>query len=299
MADVASMTGFSDATQATEFGSVGVELKSVNGRFLELSLRLPEELRYAESLLRERVTAVVARGKVDCRVSLTRDAVAASTAINQAALAQLAELTRQVHNALPRAAPMGIGDILRWPGVIESTAGDAETWRPALLQALEAALSGLLASRAREGAALRNGLLERCAAIEAILARLRDQLPRILAEMERRLQERMAQSLGTALAGSALTREEINDRIRQELSLHGMRSDVAEEMDRLAAHVAEVRRALQAGGAVGRRLDFLMQELNREANTIGSKASAIDTTNAAVELKLIIEQMREQVQNLE
>jgi len=299
MADVASMTGFSDSTVTTDFGAITVEMKSVNGRFLELSLRLPEELRYAEGPLRERVTAAVARGKLDCRVALARDPLATGTRVNETVLAQIAELWRQVHATLPQATPLGVADILRWPGVIESAAADPEAWRQPLLRAAEAALTGLQASRVREGAALRNALLERCSGILAILAQLREAVPRILAEAERRLQERLSQALGTALAGSALSREEINDRIRQELTLQGMRADIAEEMDRLAAHVAEVRRTLAQGGAVGRRLDFLMQELNREANTIGSKASAVDMTNAAVELKLLIEQMREQVQNLE
>jgi uncharacterized protein (TIGR00255 family) len=299
MADVASMTGFSDSTVTTDFGAITVEMKSVNGRFLELSLRLPEELRYAEGLLRERVTAAVARGKLDCRVALARDPLATATRVNENVLAQISELWRQVHASLPQATPLGVADILRWPGVIESAAADPEAWRQPLIRAADAALAGLQASRVREGTALRAALLERCEGIMGILAQLREVVPRILAEAERRLQERLSQALGTALAGSALSREEINDRIRQELTLHGMRADIAEEMDRLSAHVAEVRRTLTQGGAVGRRLDFLMQELNREANTIGSKASAVDMTNAAVELKLLIEQMREQVQNIE
>jgi len=299
MADVASMTGFSDSTVTTHFGAITVEMKSVNGRFLELSLRLPDELRYAEGTVRERVTAAVARGKVDCRIALARAAVTTTSRINEAVLAQISGLWQQVHAALPQATPMGVADILRWPGVIESATADPEDWRGALLQAADEALAGLQASRAREGAALRAALLERCDGITRILGQLREAVPRILADAERRLQERLSQALGTALAGSALSREEINDRIRQELTLHGMRADIAEEMDRLGAHVAEVRRTLAQGGAVGRRLDFLMQELNREANTIGSKASAVDMTNAAVELKLLIEQMREQVQNLE
>jgi uncharacterized protein (TIGR00255 family) len=299
MADLASMTGFSDATELTEFGSITVELKSVNGRFLELSSRLPEEIRSAEPPLRERIQAAVVRGKLDCRVSIARDATAGAGRLDPDALAQLTALAQRVQAALPQAPPLGVGEILRWPGVLESGAGDAEAWRAPLLRALERALEGLLLARRREGAALGAALLERCDGIEAVLARLREAVPRMIAEMERRLQERLGQALGGALGGAAITREEINERIRQELTLHGMRSDVAEEMDRLATHVAEVRRIVRAGGAAGRRLDFLMQELNREANTIGSKASAIDMTHAAVELKLLIEQMREQVQNLE
>jgi uncharacterized protein (TIGR00255 family) len=299
MADVASMTGFSDSTQTTEFGAVTVEMKSVNGRFLELSLRLPDELRYAEGPLRERITAAVARGKVDCRVALVRETPVTATRVNETVLAQIAELWRQVHASLPQATPLGVADILRWPGVIESAAADPQAWRVPLMQAAEAALAGLQGSRVREGTALRAALLERCDGIVRIISQLREVVPRILAEAERRLHERLSAALGTALAGSALSREEINDRIRQELSVQGMRADIAEEMDRLGAHVQEVRRTLAEGGAVGRRLDFLMQELNREANTIGSKASAVDMSNAAVELKLLIEQMREQVQNLE
>jgi len=299
MAEIASMTGFSDSTQTAEFGAVTVEIKSVNGRFLELTLRLPEELRYAEAAVRERIGAAVARGKLDCRVSVTRDPLVARARINDTALTQLGALAQQVQAALPQAAPMGVADVLRWPGLIETEAADPELWRAPLMQALEQSLDGLLASRVREGTALRAALLERCDRMEAILVMLRASVPRILADMERRLNERMTQALGTALAGTTLSREEINERIRQELTLHGMRSDVGEEIDRLAAHVTEVRRTLQQGGAVGRRLDFLMQELNREANTIASKANAIDMTTAAVELKLLIEQMREQVQNLE
>ena len=247
MAEVASMTGFSDSTVTTDFGAVTVELKSVNGRFLELSLRLPEELRYAEGPLRERVTAAVARGKLDCRVSVSRDALASPSRVNEAMLAQIAELWRQVHATLPQATPLGVADILRWPGVIESSAADPESWREPLMQAMGSALAGLQASRAREGAALRAALLERCEGILRILARLREAVPRIMAEAERRLQDRLSQALGTALAGSALSREEINDRIRQELTLHGMRADIAEEMDRLSTHVAEVRRTLDQG----------------------------------------------------
>ena len=299
MADLASMTGFSDCTQTTEFGSVTVELKSVNGRFLELSLRLPEELRYAEAPLRERLQSALTRGKLDCRVSLARDPATAGGRLNPQVLAHVAELARQVRQTLPEAGTLGIGDILRWPGLVESAAADADAWRAPLMAALDGALAGLVGARRREGAALRQALLERCDGIDAVIGRLREAVPRLLAEMERRLQERLSQALGPALGGAGISREETGERIRQELTLYGMRADVAEELDRLAAHVAEVRRILAEGGAAGRRLDFLMQELNREANTIGSKANVIDTTNAAVELKLLIEQMREQVQNLE
>jgi uncharacterized protein (TIGR00255 family) len=189
--------------------------------------------------------------------------------------------------------------MLAWPGVVETPTVDGEALRGALQTTLDDALSALTASRQREGAALHAILTERCDAIDAIVAQMRPRVPEILAGLERKLAERLTQALTPALEGGSVSREEIVDRIRQEVTLYGLRADVDEELKRLATHVAEVRRVLKAGGAVGRRLDFLMQELNREANTLGSKASAIDLTQAAVELKLAIEQMREQIQNLE
>jgi len=189
--------------------------------------------------------------------------------------------------------------VLRWPGVVDAGGVSGEALLEPLLATLDRALSGLRESRRREGAALAGALLERCDGIAAITLRLREAAPRILADLERRTQERLAQTLGAAISPSLLSREEIAERIRQEVTLLGLRADIAEELDRLGAHVAEVRRILAQGGGVGRRLDFLLQELNRESNTVASKASAIDMTQAAVELKLLIEQMREQVQNLE
>jgi uncharacterized protein (TIGR00255 family) len=300
MAHVASMTGFADATRAAADGSkLTVELRSVNNRFLELSLRLPDELRAAEGRLRELVAASLSRGKVDCRVGLARESGGEATHINPAVLDQLARLSQLVHAALPQVQPLRVADVLRWPGAIEGPAAVGEALQEPLLAALESALEGLVQSRRREGAALATALLERCTGIEAVVVRLREVVPRILAETERRTQERLTQVLGAALAASTLSREEISDRIRQEVALLGMKADIAEELDRLGTHVAEVRRVLAQGGGVGRRLDFLLQELNREANTVASKAAAVDMTQSAVELKLLIEQMREQVQNLE
>jgi uncharacterized protein (TIGR00255 family) len=193
-----------------------------------------------------------------------------------------------------------VAEVLAWPGAIESPQLDAEALQDALTAALDQALDHLQASRGREGAAIADGLLGRCSAIEAIVDRLRVRLPELRAAVERRLAERLTQALATPLAAAAaLSRDDVAERIRQEVTLYGLRADVDEELSRLATHVAEVRRVVDAGGAVGRRLDFLMQELNREANTLGSKATAIDLAQSAIELKLLIEQMREQVQNLE
>jgi uncharacterized protein (TIGR00255 family) len=302
MAAVASMTGFAAASAAAPRATLSVELKSVNARFLELGIRLPDELRALEVGARELLGARLARGKVDLRVTVARDPNALDARLNRQALGRLTSIAAEAASAVPGAAPLGLADVLRWPGVIESGEDDAEQLRAPFSQALEQALDLLGQARLREGAALRAALLERCDGIDRILADLRVQVPAILAMLVRKLQERLTQALIPALSASgsnSLSREELNDRIRQEVTLYGMRADVDEELQRLATHVVEVRRVLNAGGAVGRRLDFLMQELNREANTVGSKASAIEMTNAAVELKLLIEQMREQIQNLE
>ncbi|GAB4471317.1 MAG: YicC family protein [Burkholderiaceae bacterium] len=300
MAAVASMTGFAVANRETSSGVVSVDVRSVNARFLDLALRVSDELRPYEQAVRNAIAQRLARGKVDCRVVLQRQGTAQAPRINATALAQLAQLAREVRAALPEAAPLAVGEVLAWHGVIESASADAEELRAAVLAAVAEALDALQAARAREGAALAAALLARCDGIDAIVAQLRPRVPELLAAMERKLLERLNQTLAPALAANAtLTREEIADRIRQEVTLYGLRADVDEELKRLSTHVAEVRRVLAAGGAVGRRLDFLMQELNREANTLGSKASAIEMTHAAVELKILIEQMREQIQNLE
>jgi len=300
MAAVASMTGFAAGSNASPRVTVSVELKSVNARFLELAIRLPDELRSLEAGARELLASRLTRGKVDMRVTLTRDSSASDARLNPSALSRLVAIAAEAQAAIPTAAPFGLGDILRWPGVIESGDDDVEQLREPFVRALADALELLSQARLREGSALRLALLERCDGIDRILTDLRSQVPAILAMMGRKLQERLSQALVPALSGSNhLSREEVNDRIRQEVTLYGMRTDVEEEMQRLGTHVTEVRRVLNSGGAVGRRLDFLMQELNREANTLGSKASAIEMTNAAVELKLLIEQMREQIQNLE
>jgi uncharacterized protein (TIGR00255 family) len=294
------MTGFATASALTPLGGVSVELKSVNSRFLDLTLRVPDDLRHLEGALREQIAARVARGKVECRLSLQRDPSAHPPRLNLTALHQLATLAADAAAALPGAQGLSVAEALQWPGVVESPLADIEGLREPALAALATALDGLQVAREREGEATSTLLRERCDGIVAIVDSLRGHLPAMLGVLERKLQERLSQALTPGLAGAAsLSRDEINDRIRQEVTLYGLRADVDEEMKRLLTHVSEVRRLLAAGGAVGRRLDFLMQELNREANTLGSKATAIELTGAAVELKLLIEQMREQIQNLE
>jgi uncharacterized protein (TIGR00255 family) len=300
MAAVASMTGFASASAPSSLGALSAELKSVNARFLDLTLRMADELRQFEGAVRETLAARIARGKVECRITVQRQSAAEMPRINADALGRLARLAQEIRTHIPDAAPLGVADALAWPGIVEAAAHDTDALRAALLGLLGRACDEFEASRRREGDALAAGLLQRCDAIDAIVAELRGRAPEMLAAIERRLIERLNQTLTPALAGSgAVSREDLADRIRQEVTLYGLRADVDEELNRLATHVAEVRRVLAAGGAVGRRLDFLMQELNREANTLGSKATAIDLTQAAIELKMAIEQMREQIQNLE
>lgn len=294
------MTGFAVATRPTAIGPVSVELKSVNSRFLDLSVRYPDELRSVEPALREAINARIARGKVECRLGISRVAAESAGGLNLAALARLKHLASEVAGELPDIGALRTIDVLSWPGVVDAPVADPDALRAAVLAALGEALEALAASRQREGAALRDILLASCSAIDAVADQLKARVPDLLNAVERKLVERLEQALGRSLAEtSVLSRDEIADRIRQEVTLYGLKMDVDEELKRLATHVNEVRRVLQAGGPVGRRLDFLMQELNREANTLGSKAAAIEMTNASVELKILIEQMREQIQNLE
>lgn len=300
MKSVASMTGFASAACPTALGRLTLELRSVNSRFLDLSLKMPDDLRNVEGAVREAIAAQIARGKVECRVSIARGAGESQPQLNADALTRLADLAKQVEQMLPAAAPINTADVLNWPGIVETPGAEPDVLRAQILSTLAEALSMLAESRRREGAALSGGLLAQCGEVERIASLLTARVPDLVAAVERKLSERLEKALGAALLGaSTLTREEVSERIRQEVTLYALKMDVDEEIKRLCTHVVEVRRVLASGGAVGRRLDFLMQELNREANTVGSKAAAIEMTQASVELKLLIEQMREQIQNLE
>ena len=300
MKPVASMTGFASAARPTALGQLTLDLRSVNSRFLDLLLRLPDELRVLEPMLRETIAGRLSRGKVECRINIVRGVGAAEPTLNAATLGQLTGLAAQVEQSMPGVQGLSMADVLGWPGVVETPGSDPDALRATTADALAEALNGMTASRQREGASLREALLGTCAQIESIANQLKTRAPDLLAAVEHKLVERLEQALGEAMTrATTLTREEIADRIRQEVTLYGLKMDVEEEIKRLTTHVNEVRRVLGAGGPVGRRLDFLMQELNREANTVGAKAAAIEMTNASVELKILIEQMREQIQNLE
>ena len=297
---VASMTGYAVASGATPLGTVTIECRSVNSRFLDLALRLNEDLRFADPLIRETLQKRIARGKVEIRGYITPDENAAPVRINTAVLNRLIEVQNTILETLPQANKLSVSNLLAMPGVMVTDRPDQDAVAQTVLTVLNNMLDAFTASRAREGEALANVLLNNCEQIEEVVTDIKGRMPDILAHIENKLRERLENALSSALTEkSTLTREEVSDRIRQEVTLYALRMDVEEEINRLFTHVAEVRRILKKGGAVGRRLDFVVQEMNREANTLGSKAAAIEMTHASVALKVIIEQMREQIQNLE
>lgn len=287
---VQSMTGF--AVQTRDLGSVSLhlELRSVNSRYLDLGFRIVDDLRAAEPAIRERISARLGRGKVECRLNLQAGhAAPRSMALNAALLDQLADAQAALRARFADAAPLSVNELLRWPGMLADDSLGFDEMLPAIVALAEAALDDLVAARRREGEKLADMIRERVARMRELVAVANPRMPAVVAEY----QERLTAKLRDAVASLD------EDRIRQEVALYAQRIDVAEELSRLTTHLDEVERILKAGGAAGKRLDFLMQELNREANTLASKSPATDITGIAMEMKVLIEQMREQVQNLE
>ena len=286
---IASMTGFARRELAGSWGTLTCELRSVNHRYLEPGFRLPEELRPLESDLRQLLSKNLKRGKVDCTIHL-RGAQAAERElrVDAAALARVAAALKQVTTAVPTSTVDAV-EVLRWPGVIEAANPDSEALLVAGRTLFQQTLDDLGAMRAREGKRLGELIEQRCANLASLVVQVRTKLPEIQIRVRSRLNERVAE-----LAASV-----DRERIEQEIVLQLQRIDVAEEMDRLVGHIEETRRVMSGGEAAGRRLDFLMQELNREANTLASKSQDLDTTRITVDMKVLIEQMREQVQNIE
>ena len=287
---ITSMTGFARREAAGPWGTLVCELRSVNHRFLESGFRLPDELRAAEPELRQCLMRELKRGKVDCTISLRSAQGAHGTLeLDAEALERLLARVRELSSAVSAEHTANLLDVLRWPGIIRdnSTVGEE-------LQAVAKALVGetlaeLVAARTREGERLRELIDQRCAALAALVAQVRTRLPEVQQRVRTRLDERIAE----------LAVQVDQERLEQELAILLQRLDVDEELDRLCGHIDEIRRATAGTEPAGRRLDFLMQELNREANTLSSKSQDLETTRAAVEMKVIIEQMREQVQNVE
>ncbi len=285
-----SMTGYATASRELAWGAVSVELRSVNHRYLDLSFRMPDELRQTEQAMRETISAAITRGKIECRVSYAlRPGAQGGNEIDATLLAQLLRLDAQVRAALPGARPLGVPDILRWPGMLGAEAMPVDEFRATATALLGEALREFAAARAREGAKLAAVILERAAGMRERIAAVKPRLPGIIAAFQEKLNAKLKEAMLSA----------DDERVRQEITLFINKIDVDEELSRLATHLDELERIVGKGGASGKRLDFLMQELNREANTLGSKSADVEVTRVAMDLKLLIEQMREQIQNIE
>jgi uncharacterized protein (TIGR00255 family) len=284
----ASMTAFGRLEKSSDWGSASWEIRTVNHRYLEMSVRLPEDLRVLEPAVREHISACIKRGKVDCTLRFDQGGeVTAALPINQT----LAQTIVNAAAALPITNPSPINplDVLRWPGVIEKQELDGDSVSGPLLALLDDTLALLVETREREGSKIKDMIMERCEAASAQVQKMRNRLPEIMASVRERYLSRAQE------AQLELDKE----RLEQEMLLLAQKMDVAEELDRMDAHIQEIQRVMAQKEPKGRRLDFLMQEMNREANTLGSKAIHIDTSNSSVELKVLIEQMREQIQNIE
>ena len=283
------MTGFARRESSGPWGSLVCELRSVNHRFLETGFRLPEELRAAEGDLRQRLAQTVRRGKCDCTLTYRpAQAAAVSLDVDTLALERLLSRLGELSRAYP-AGSVNLLDVLRWPGVLKDQGAAGEELLAAARSLFEAAVADLRAAREREGEKLREVLEQRCAALETLVKQVQGRLPEIQARLSARMRDRIKE-----LAAGADP-----ERLEQEVALLLQRLDVDEELERLTGHITEVRRVLTGNEPAGRRLDFLMQELNREANTLSSKSQDLETTRCAVDMKVLIEQMREQVQNAE
>jgi uncharacterized protein (TIGR00255 family) len=284
------MTAFARSELRSEMGTILWELRSVNHRYLDIYLRLPEELRALEPAIRERLGGQIRRGKVEGTLRYKTDVSQGYRfTIQQEVARKLVEASREIETLLPNPAPVSALDVLRWPGVLEAVAPELETLAKPVLECLDKALQEFVETRAREGGRLRGFLLKRCTEMEPLLERVRERLPVILDNARERLVARLGE-IRDALNG---------ERLEQEVVLFAQKIDVAEELERLAAHLEEVRRVLDGNDPAGRRLDFLMQEMHREANTLGAKSVDLETTRVSVDLKVLIEQMREQIQNVE
>jgi uncharacterized protein (TIGR00255 family) len=286
---IRSMTGFARRERQYPWGLLAWELKTVNHRYLEVGCRLPEEFRAAEADFRHAVASAVRRGKVECSLHFRPAAATGALEIDTEALAAVTQRAQHLAAQAGPAARIAVLELLRWPGVVRDQTRDAAALIAAAQALLGEALIDLARFRDSEGGRLREALEQRCNGLAEFADRVAERLPEVRARMRAKLLDRVAQ----------LTADVDHDRLEQELAILAQRLDVDEELDRLRGHVAEVRKAFTGQEPAGRRLDFLMQELNREANTLSSKSQDIETTRAAVDMKVLIEQMREQVQNIE
>jgi len=287
---IQSMTAFARTQSQGEWGSAVCELRSINHRYLELSVRMPDALQALEAQMRERIRHHIRRGKIECTIRFQPgDVTGPAITINHHLAEELCKATDVIAKMLTHAAPINPMDVLRWPQILQMAEVDVETIQEEIITLLDKGLQDLVAARMREGEELKQLFLPRLDGMKAELAKVRHRLPEIHHQQRARLVARFNDA----------KIELDSNRFEQEVVLFAQKMDVTEELERLGAHISEVRRILKHGGVAGRRLDFLMQELNREANTLGAKSVDVDTTRASVELKVLIEQIREQVQNVE
>ena len=286
---ILSMTGYATASAELDNGSLTLELRAVNHRYLDIQLRMPDELRGFEGGLREAISAQLQRGKVECRINYAARSAQIGAALNRDLLQRLSIWSKEVQSVLPDAHSLSVADVLRWNGILETPTASTEELRATLLDLLQIVLQEFSAARAREGQKLKEFLLQRMEKIEALRNNVMPHVPAAIAAYEQKLITRLRDAMQNA----------DDERVRQEITLFASKIDVDEELSRLSSHLTEMRRILSSGGTVGKRLDFLMQELNREANTLGSKSVDAEVSRSAMEMKILIEQMREQIQNLE
>jgi uncharacterized protein (TIGR00255 family) len=286
-----SMTAFARQELVKDWGTLTLELRSVNHRYLDVSLRLPDDFRNLEPKIREKVSAKLARGKVDVglRFSRTETSHSGDIVLDKELVQQIANASREIDHILYNPNAVSSLEILRWPGVIKTPELDSAELTSALFELLEITLDDMLQGRAREGEKLADLILQRCQSISGVIVEVKKRLPEIMQIWREKLVTRIQEA----------SVEVDENRLEQELVIIAHKTDVDEELDRLVTHIAEVERVLKDEKPIGRRLDFLMQELNREANTLGSKSIDTETTKASVDLKVLIEQMREQIQNIE
>ncbi|MEW8536741.1 MAG: YicC/YloC family endoribonuclease [Candidatus Thiodiazotropha endolucinida] len=284
------MTAFAREEYRGDLGILSWEIRSVNHRYLEMFLRLPEELRVLEPMIREHINARLGRGKLDVSLKFKPGGVAeAGLSVNQRMVHQLVNAERQIADLTDLNESLRSGDLLRWPGVLEENEQDLTPVKQQAMALLETTIDSLIDNRLREGDRLGEIIRQRCGSLKLQVEQVRDLMPEVLDGFRNRISERLSEVL-----------DEMDEtRLEQEMVILAQRLDVDEEMDRLETHLDEVERVLAADEPIGRRLDFLMQELNREANTLTSKSTSVDVTRAAVEMKVLIEQMREQIQNIE
>ena len=293
---IRSMTGYVSAQKGLSLGLCNIEIKSVNSRYLEIIIKAPEKLRFLESQFRELIQKYITRGKVEVRLGLIETSDDALT-VSETALGRYLSLQENILKANPSAAPLSVSEILALDGILLQKRLDEESVKADFLNFFESALQQFNATREREGLALKGVVLEYLDELKALVQNIEPKIPLIIQDIETKLQERLQKAFENV--SSTIPKEELNARISQEITLYALKLDVAEEISRLYTHIAETKRILETETTVGKKLDFMIQEMNRESNTLGSKSANIESTDTAIGLKVVLEKIREQIQNLE